>query len=216
TYIRELEWLLFIWNPSVRKSVDIVVGFGVFPDNSDTKLVKITVDHISSMWVVEVFMLSTRVWKTVYMGAPLNDRALFRRGISEKFGEVCLPEKLVHIPHLDVTKGNELLGLLEYYSEVEMLVCGVWSRKDGHNKPFTKIYTVKVEGRWLYNKVLGFRNNDGVVMEMIDGDNNKGYRIEVYEPSCRDQAVGTTSLFIIGNAGEGGSVVGITVVYFSA
>ncbi|GKA84013.1 hypothetical protein Tco_0805608 [Tanacetum coccineum] len=98
----------------------------------------------------------------------------------EKFGEVCLPEKLVHIPHLDVTKGNELLGLLEYYSEVEMLVCGVWSRKDGANNPFTKIYTIKVEGMWL-DRVLGFRNNGDVVME-LDADNDNESRIGVYEP----------------------------------
>ncbi|GKG52856.1 hypothetical protein Tco_0549968, partial [Tanacetum coccineum] len=52
-----------IWNPTVRKSVGIVVipkgrynrtivGFGVCPDTSDPKLVKILVDQISSMWEV--------------------------------------------------------------------------------------------------------------------------------------------------------------------
>ncbi|GJW06937.1 putative pentatricopeptide repeat-containing protein [Tanacetum coccineum] len=68
------------WN--VRKSVGIVipipksgyivVGFGVCPDTSDPKLVKTNVDKISSMWDVDVFTLSTRVWKTVYMGAPFK------------------------------------------------------------------------------------------------------------------------------------------------
>ncbi|GJS19563.1 ribonuclease H-like domain-containing protein [Tanacetum coccineum] len=208
-----------IWNPTIRKSVSIVipipkawhiVGFGVCPDTSDPKLVKITDDKIS--WVVEVFTLSTRVWKTVYTGAPFKLCALtwmqaFVNGViyfhaidfdfvnqvmssfiisydlkSEKFGEVCLPERLVHTPDLIVTKVNESLGLLEYYDEGDMKVCGVWTRKDGANNQFTKIYTIKVEGKWLYNRVLGFRNNGEVVMELQDADNYKESRIEVYEP----------------------------------
>ncbi|GKC40698.1 hypothetical protein Tco_1053082 [Tanacetum coccineum] len=74
--------MVVIWNPTVRKSVAIVmpsskvgynvVSFGVCPDTSDPKLVKINVDRISSMWVVEVFTLSTRVWKTVFTGAPFK------------------------------------------------------------------------------------------------------------------------------------------------
>nr|GFC32101.1 hypothetical protein [Tanacetum cinerariifolium] len=74
--------MVIIWNPVIRKSVGIVipipkvgytvVGFGVCPDTCDPKLVKITVDKISSIWEVEVYMLSTRVWKTVYMDAPFD------------------------------------------------------------------------------------------------------------------------------------------------
>ena len=59
---------------------------------------------------------------------------------SEKFGEVCLPEGLVFPSCLVVVKVNESLGLLEYYNEGDMMVCGVWMRKDGVNKPFTKMY----------------------------------------------------------------------------
>ncbi|GKA44597.1 putative pentatricopeptide repeat-containing protein [Tanacetum coccineum] len=209
-----------IWNPTIRKSVGIVipipkarykrtiVGFGVCPDTSNPKLVKITSDRKSSMWVVEVFTLSARVWKTVYMGAPFKSCNLmwfqvFVNGViyfhafgvrsnfvitfdlkSEKFGEVCLPERLVHTRDLDVTKVNESLGLLEYYNEGEMWVCGVWvcgvwTRKDG---AFTKIYTVKVEGKWLFNRVSGFRNNGEVVISLTNGDDYKESRIEVYEP----------------------------------
>nr|GEU33454.1 hypothetical protein [Tanacetum cinerariifolium] len=180
-----------IWNPTVRKSVGvdilvpkgrytkekcIVVGFGVCPDTSDLKLVKILDDKISSIWVVEVFTLSTHVWKTVYTGAPFKscDLTLFQVFVdgviyflvydvflvhgsrlnlvisfdlkSEKFGEVCLPERLVRTPGLNVTKVNESLGLLEYYEEGDMKLCGVWSRKYEANNQFTKIYTIKVEG----------------------------------------------------------------------
>nr|GEZ05372.1 hypothetical protein [Tanacetum cinerariifolium] len=100
---------------------------------------------------------------------------------SEKFGEVCLRERLVHTPDLNVTKVNESLGLLEYYDKGDMKVCGVWSRKDGANNQFTKIYTIKVEGKWLFNWVLGFRSNGEVVME-LDVDNYKESRIAIYEP----------------------------------
>ncbi|GJS42730.1 hypothetical protein Tco_0567773 [Tanacetum coccineum] len=161
------ELISSIKTPSslVRKSIGIVipnskagyivVGFGVFPDTCDPKLVKITNDSISSMWVVEVF--------------------------SEKFGEVCLPERLVHTAFLKVAKVNESLGLLEYHYEGDMRVCGVWSREDGANKTFSKIYTVKVEGKSLYRRVLWFRNNGEVIMERYD-DNYEESRIEVYEP----------------------------------
>ncbi|GJZ25834.1 ribonuclease H-like domain-containing protein [Tanacetum coccineum] len=208
-----------IWNPTVRKSVGIVipipkagykriVGFGVCPDTSDPKLVKISVSNkIPSTWEVDVFTLSTRVWKTVYTGAPfkLCDLAwlqVFVNGViyflaedegpksnfiisfdlkSEKFGEVCLPERLLRAPVLNVTNVNESLGLLEYRFEGKRLVCDVWSMKDGANKPFTKIYTVKVVGMSLISRVLAFRNNGEVVIQVHDG-NNYEFRIEVYEP----------------------------------
>ncbi|GKB50759.1 putative pentatricopeptide repeat-containing protein [Tanacetum coccineum] len=211
-----------IWNPAIRKSVGIVVipkegykrtivGFGVCPNTSDPKLVKINVAKLPSMWEVEVFSLSTRFWKTVYMDMPFKSCDLtmlqvFVNGViyfrahgfnivnhvrsriiisfdlkSEKFGEVCLPERLVHAPELKVMMLNESLGILEYYFEGEMSVCGVWTRKGGANKPFTKIYTVKVEGKWVYDKVLGFRNNGEVVKE-IDDDSYVGAGIKVYEP----------------------------------
>ncbi|GKD49329.1 hypothetical protein Tco_1278305, partial [Tanacetum coccineum] len=71
---------------------------------------------------------------------------------------------------------------LEYYNEGDMTVCGVWTREDGDNKPFTKIYTVKVEGKSVFRRVLGFRNNGEVVI-IVDDDNYEESSIEVYEPS---------------------------------
>ncbi|PWA72420.1 F-box domain-containing protein [Artemisia annua] len=220
-----------IWNPTVRKSVGIVipnelymryvVGFGVCPRTSDPKLVKISVDKKRSMWVVEVFTLSRRVWETVYTGAPFKSYDLvwhqvsvdgviywrayddldlddgFRSNFiisfdlkSDKFGEVRLPDRLVYTHPLSMVNVNESLVLLECNDEGETAVCGVWMRKDGENKPFTKIYTVKVEGRSLYNSVLGFRKNGEVVLELED-DNCEESEIEVYEPSSgRTNSVG--------------------------
>ncbi|GKD22318.1 F-box domain containing protein [Tanacetum coccineum] len=97
----------------------------------------------------------------------------------EKFGEVSLSERLAptdnFVDNLVVAKVNESLGFLEYYIEGEIWVCCVWTKKDGVNKPITKIYTVKVEGMSVYS-VLGFRNNGEVVFEMED-DNDIGYAV---------------------------------------
>ncbi|GKC30822.1 F-box domain containing protein [Tanacetum coccineum] len=165
-----------------RQWKSLIDSFGVCYDTSDPKLVKINVVQTPSIrWEVQVFTLSSPVWKTVYIGAPFKSCDLVW-GQSERFGEVCLPERLVRTHDLWVAKMNESLGLLEYYDEGEMSVCGVWMRKDGENKLFTKIYTVKVEGELVFNMVLGFMNNGEVVMEMEDDDFVES-QIEVYEPS---------------------------------
>ncbi|GKB35319.1 ribonuclease H-like domain-containing protein [Tanacetum coccineum] len=147
--------MVVIWNPTVRKSVGIVihvpearryieegyiiVGFGVCPDTSDPKLV--FVDGVIYFHAYDDVFLDVGVRSNFVISFDLK---------SEKFGEVCLPERLVHTPDLNVTKVNELLGLLEYYDEVE--------------------------GKWSDNWVLGFRNNGEVVMDY------KESRIAVYEP----------------------------------
>nr|GEZ80029.1 DEAD-box ATP-dependent RNA helicase 21 [Tanacetum cinerariifolium] len=184
-----------IWNRIVRKSVAIatpktlyrlkIVGFGVCPRTSDPKLVRISVVKEPSMWVVEVSIDGVIYWRA-YDDIELDDglRSNFIISFdfkSDKFGEVCLPERLVYSHCWLVANMNESLVLLEYNDEGGMPVCGVWMRKDGENKPCTKIYTVKVEGRSVYN-VLGFRKNGEVVLELGDY-NNEETEIEVYEPS---------------------------------
>nr|GEZ22902.1 hypothetical protein [Tanacetum cinerariifolium] len=172
-------YMVVIWNPSVRKCVGIPIpnvlhspqgytriAFGVCSNTSDPKLVKINVvktpNGIIYWWDGGGSIISFDLK-------------------SEKFGEVCIPRELVR-DSIWLVKVNESLGLLEHNREGEMWVCGVWMRKDGVNKPFTKIYTVKVEGKQFFNGVLGFRNNGEVVMEMADDDFRKS-QIEVYEPS---------------------------------
>ncbi|GKC44162.1 hypothetical protein Tco_1061884, partial [Tanacetum coccineum] len=44
----------------------------------------------------------------------------------------------------------------------------VWKKKVGFNKPFTKIYSGKVEGKSVLYSVLGFKNNGEVVLAMED------------------------------------------------
>ncbi|GJU27384.1 F-box domain containing protein [Tanacetum coccineum] len=184
-----------IWNPSIRKYVSIVIpnvsrypgyaviiGFGVCPDDtSDPKLVKINVNKIKIpyTWVVEVFTFSTRVWKTVYMGAPFKlcdliwdhvfiDGIIYWRihtpgvdeGFSsnyiisfdlkrEKFYEVSLRERLA--------RSHGLLVLAKVTESLHLL----------------EYY---IEGEiW---------NNGEVVLAMED-DNDIGYAVVVYEPSSR-------------------------------
>ncbi|GJT90615.1 zinc finger, CCHC-type containing protein [Tanacetum coccineum] len=71
------------------------------------------------MW--EVFVDGV-IYFHAYDYASLDQGILFNFVISfdfksEKFGEVCLPERLVHTPYLAMAKVNESLGLLEYYDE---------------------------------------------------------------------------------------------------
>ncbi|GJY29431.1 ribonuclease H-like domain-containing protein [Tanacetum coccineum] len=190
-----------IWNPCIRKCVSIVIpnelpspyghtaiGFGVCPDTSDPTLVKIQVNRIKKpyAWVVEVFTLNGIIyWRNVDLDEGLWSNYIISFDLKrEKFDEVYLPERLAPSHGFSVlAKVNESLRLLEYYNEGEIWVCGVWTKKDGVGKPFTKIYTVKVEGKSLLNSalgwksVLGFRNNG-------EDDNDTGYAVEVYEPSC--------------------------------
>ncbi|GKA61857.1 F-box domain containing protein [Tanacetum coccineum] len=213
----ELEPLVVLWNPSLRKCVGIVIpngytciGFGVCPHTNDPKLVKINVVKTTPIcWEVQVFTLSSRVWKTVFTGAPFKSCLLFWAHVfvdgiiywsthgsfilsfdleSDKFGEVSIPERFERTYGIHVAKVNESLGLLEYYEEGGMSLCGVWMRKDGVNRPFTKIYTVKVEGNLVFKRVLGFRNNGEVVIEM-EADDFEGSQIEVYEPSFQKSQI---------------------------
>ncbi|KAJ0490811.1 putative F-box domain-containing protein [Helianthus annuus] len=72
-----------IWNPSIRKAVDVALhlldrdveemsaiflGFGVCVGTRDPKIVKIRIEGKEGVvpWQVEVFTLSTRVWRSAY------------------------------------------------------------------------------------------------------------------------------------------------------
>ncbi|XP_035832963.1 F-box/kelch-repeat protein At3g23880-like [Helianthus annuus] len=75
-----------IWNPSIRKAVDVllpdmaddeieryrtVLGSGVCRETKDPKIVQIKIDidmGDAVPWQVEVFTLSTGVWRSVYSG----------------------------------------------------------------------------------------------------------------------------------------------------
>ncbi|MFS8028967.1 putative F-box domain-containing protein [Helianthus anomalus] len=83
-----------IWNPSIRKAIDVVMpdmaddemyttvlGFGVCRETTHPKIIKIRIN--SDMeglipWQVEVFTLSARVWRSTYSrGVSKNSHTLF-------------------------------------------------------------------------------------------------------------------------------------------
>ncbi|KAJ0864304.1 putative F-box domain-containing protein [Helianthus annuus] len=145
-----------IWNPSIRKAVDVVLpdmvgdgiyvnvlGFGVCPETIDPKVIKIriyTEDVIP--WQVEVFTLSTRVWRSAYSSnVPskcfwfsgeqvvvggvvyflVSDRVDGRDGCGNlivsfdltKFREVKLPDSLAYTRNLSILKLRESLAVIE-------------------------------------------------------------------------------------------------------
>ncbi|XP_071734263.1 putative F-box protein At3g10240 [Rutidosis leptorrhynchoides] len=78
-----VEKKCIIWNPSIRRCIVIpipdasatVVGFGVCPDSSDIKLVKIreydnSATSNSVNWEAEVYTVSSGIWKTVRSDKP--------------------------------------------------------------------------------------------------------------------------------------------------
>ncbi|GJS81264.1 F-box domain containing protein [Tanacetum coccineum] len=174
-----------IWNPCVRKCVDVivpnvlyspygytVVGFGIY------------------RWEVEVFSLSSRVWKRVSIDPPLKpcdlsfgqvcirgfiywhafDNIIEGHGVranmiisydltSGVFGEVSLPDCLVYAHTLSLCKRDQCLALLEYYKEDEIAVC--------------------VPGKT--DRASEFRKNGEAIRETED-DTSVSNRLEVYEP----------------------------------
>ncbi|GKE83200.1 retrovirus-related pol polyprotein from transposon TNT 1-94 [Tanacetum coccineum] len=194
------ENIVALWNPSVGKAVGIplsnslrlpngltFIGFGVCPNTSDLKLVRInTIGYPTVNWEVEVFMLSTRVWKSVsnippafrtcdltfcpvfvdvFIYWPSYDNIKLAVGIrsnliisfdleSDEFGEVCLPDRLVHTEGLALLKVYESLGLFEYYNDGDKSFCDVWIIKEGVTKLFTKMLSIKAPDTWVSYRVL--------------------------------------------------------------
>nr|GFA48000.1 hypothetical protein [Tanacetum cinerariifolium] len=168
----KLTKMAVIWNLAIRKSVGIVIPKALYK----LQVVGFRFCPRFYRWVI--------YWHA-YDDKDLDDGLRYNFIIwfdlkSDTFGEVCLPERLVYTHYLLQANMNESLVLLEYNDEPS--VCGVWMRNDGENKPFTKIYTVKPEGRSVYHIVLGFRKNCEVVLE-VRGFFSEETKIDVYEPS---------------------------------
>nr|GEV60258.1 hypothetical protein [Tanacetum cinerariifolium] len=81
--------MVVFWNPSIRKSVSVLlepqvrhrfsrVGFGVCPETRDPKLVKI--DDVGGILEVQVYTLSTRAWKKVSLKPPYRPCGLMYQG----------------------------------------------------------------------------------------------------------------------------------------
>ncbi|GJU12310.1 serine/threonine-protein kinase MPH1, partial [Tanacetum coccineum] len=140
-----------IWNPTIRKSVSIVVpnhidssyetvvGFGVCPNTCDPKLVKVAFNRSSagSGTIVEVFSLGIRAWRRPAVNLPPKSIAFTENNIaidSEEFMEIRLPDSLA----LDLENGVPNL--------------------------FKKLFTIKTPDEVI--NVLGFTNSGEAIIEM--------------------------------------------------
>ncbi|KAJ0679619.1 putative F-box domain-containing protein [Helianthus annuus] len=205
-----------IWNPSIRKAVDVVLpdmvgdgiyvnvlGFGVCPETIDPKVIKIriyTEDVIP--WQVEVFTLSTRVWRSAYSSnVPSKcfcDRVDGRDGCgnlivsfdltSEEFGEVKLPDCLTYTHKLSMLKLRESLAVIEAsLEEVDLgrgydkRVYHIWRMKDGVPKLFEKLFSIDYspDGSVVY--IRGFRKTGEALLGWLaPPDFNR--TLAAYEP----------------------------------
>lgn len=102
---------------------------------------------------------------------------------SEEFAEVCLPDGLVHSVNVTMKNVNESLGVLEchYYGDIQ--VFDVWVMKnDGVTESFTKMFTIRVPCKSVWNYVSWFCRNSEAVIKLEDKKNRRE-KLKVYEPS---------------------------------
>nr|GEV35463.1 hypothetical protein [Tanacetum cinerariifolium] len=184
-----------LWNPTIKKSVaidlptnddelDIVpdhrttIGFGVCPNTLDAKLVKITSENpfvsITNVIQVEVYTLSSRVWRILTSNLPQKS-LLFLDWVDV---EVSLPDCLTRNDdnYVFLSKLGDSLVLLEGNN------CDihVWFMKNGDPKSFTPLYTIDMPSENIIS-VLGFRKNGEPIIK-IKRDKNES-EIIVYEPN---------------------------------
>ncbi|GJW49449.1 F-box domain containing protein [Tanacetum coccineum] len=179
------EKIVVLWNPSIGKAVGITtnslllpdgltfIGFGVCPNTSDLKLVKInTIGSSTVNWEVEE--------SNLIISFDLK---------SDEFGEVCLPDRLVNTSGLALSEVYESLGLFEYYNDGDISFCDAWIMKEGVTKSLTKMLSIKAPDTWARYRLLELRKNGEVIIENIDDTNSSV--LEVCEPSSgRTSGVG--------------------------
>ncbi|GKA00656.1 hypothetical protein Tco_0673321 [Tanacetum coccineum] len=106
------EKITVLWNPSVGITTNSLllpdgltyIGFGVCPNTSDLKLIRI--NTIGSP--------TGRLRSNLIISFDLK---------SDAFGEVCLPDRLVHTSGLALSEVYESLGLFEYYIDGDISFC---------------------------------------------------------------------------------------------
>ncbi|GKA23629.1 putative F-box domain-containing protein [Tanacetum coccineum] len=121
--------MAIIWNPTIRKSVDVVVpnvlhvrfnetiiGFGVCPRTLDPMLVKIYTESgsphkikINTTWLVKVLRLSSGILKSLSIGLP-------RRNIAVRENQVVL-DRFIYWSVFDRFSGCHLILSFDMISE---------------------------------------------------------------------------------------------------
>lgn len=170
------KWLVEVFTFSKNLTENTYEGAweNVYDDNAFADLIDLECAKVSANGVIYF-----RGYDNIFNYAGRSNFVILFDLKSFQFAKVDLPEKLVKAKYFHVAKVNESLGLLEYYVDNDksgMHVCGVWTKKDGAYKPFTKLYTIKVKGKPVYGSVLGFMSNGEVILE-LDSE------LVVYTPS---------------------------------
>ncbi|GKB37111.1 hypothetical protein Tco_0882053, partial [Tanacetum coccineum] len=148
------------WNPTIRKSVDIVVprvlenarfqtvvGFGVCPNTCDPMLVKITFT-CSLPSESETIHTQVEAYDRInYMDDKLQSYNLIMsfNMISREFTELYLPHNLA-LKRSDIgfhiSKRSESLVVIQCKIEADKRVYGVWMMNNGNPKSFTNLFTI--------------------------------------------------------------------------
>ncbi|MFS8020012.1 putative F-box associated interaction domain-containing protein [Helianthus anomalus] len=200
-----------LWNLSIRKAVavdvryvsnvyDTVIGFGVCRETSDPKIVKITYIHNRTEtisipdrlpWQVEVFTLSTGVWRS-----PCNN--LPRKSVQFTGLQVVVDGVLywLAMDRIAMDGGFLVYKLIisfditsEEFKEIrESLVVledemAVWMMEGDVQKTFTKLFTIYTPAETVLI-VLEFRKSGEPVIE-YRREQDKDSSLVVYDPCSK-------------------------------
>nr|GEX19720.1 hypothetical protein [Tanacetum cinerariifolium] len=165
-----------------------VVGFGVCLETNDVKLLMVN-SSIPTRWVVKVFTLSSRAWRSLSFDPPFKSCDLSWDHVSLN-GFIYLHGyddcKLTTEIRSNVIASFDLKT--EMWTNASSQYHSVWMIKDATTKSFTKIFIVKPRGPSVRRGLLGFRKNGEAILAILadlddDDDDTKGSSLlEVYDP----------------------------------
>ncbi|GKC86279.1 F-box protein-like protein [Tanacetum coccineum] len=194
--------MFVIWNPSIRKSVGIVVprvlnntsgkithfGFGVCPSTYDPTIVGISYCYRSlerNKWQVGIFTLS---WKMIPSSNVLRESIRCRSSTLvaiDRFIYWFSHDRIVANDGVsEIKKLIESLVVSAYTYEVNHgRVYGVWmmGEQGGVMTSFTKLFNIKAPYDSSVSKVLGFTMSGEPIM-VTETDDVEVATVKVYKP----------------------------------
>ncbi|GKD57550.1 hypothetical protein Tco_1290937 [Tanacetum coccineum] len=217
--------MVYIANPSIGKKVggfvptskpdgsNILLGFGVRPDNLDPTVLKFSYPSSGEgNWSVHVFTLSSLRWYQLDMARLPRGSIRFKRSTQAIVGEyiywieIAIPNLLMRglDSPLFVSKLRNSLVLSgnittpAYY----VFVCCQLSINGGSITSFPAIMTMPTHH---FTKLLGFNNQDKPIVEAATAD-VMGHRVQVYMENSQSfeyvDIQGNDGLFFIGESLE--------------
>nr|GEX08150.1 hypothetical protein [Tanacetum cinerariifolium] len=235
-----------IWNPTIRKSVNIVVplpkalyrqfynpvfGFGVCPRTLDHMLVRISTESgflikylKNTTWAVEVFRLSSRVWKSLCVDLPtwsivvqhnqvVIDKFIYWCAInrmnfchlimsfdmiSEKFMEIRLTGSLLADTHkeLCICKLKESLVVLQYECHTDLPNIAVWMM-DNVATGCVRKFTKELDGIFKVEDVPCSRKVIPIAVSSLVCSFTQCFRYFIWSLPFRSRLTRKASLFLI-------------------